>query len=158
MTRSEYGGSAIVSVAVATGFASSVSRFVGRQIYSRANIRSQGCQLRCSRVMSEPRSVPRVAVRDEIQEVRAYLKRQRALDRNDFQAIVEAKTRFAGVRRAPAKQAASRRDVIDGAGTIETSVSEPVTVFAHLRVIFLSNLPSEIVPDTIIFVIRVLRE
>jgi len=38
---------------------------------------------------------------EAIQEVRAYLQQQRALGRNDFQAMVEAKThRFAGTRLA----------------------------------------------------------
>ena len=48
---------------------------------------------------------------DEIHEVRAYLKQQRALGRSDFQAIVEAKTRrFAGIRPAhrPRKDRNSR--------------------------------------------------
>lgn len=36
---------------------------------------------------------------DTLQEIRAYLKQQRALGRDDFQAMVEAKTqRFAGIR------------------------------------------------------------
>jgi len=44
---------------------------------------------------------------DDLAEIRLYLQQQRAIGRNDFRAMVEAKTqRFAGIRAAhrPARQ------------------------------------------------------